>query len=269
MLGHRVALHAQTCGSLVHQVYGLVGQESLGDVAVREAHGGYDGIVLYAHTVVLLVALLQSSQDADAGRHIGLVHLYRLETALQSLVLLEILLVLVQRGGTNAAQFATSQCRLQNVGGIHGTLCLSGTHEGVYLVYKEDYLALALCHLGDDTLQTFLELALVLGTGNESAHVQGVNLFALEVLGHIATEDTVCQALHDGGLARTGFANEDGVVLCAAAQYLQHTTDFLVPTNHGVQFAVLGILDQVACKAVESLLLVLLIVHIVLHNCKY
>ena len=77
----------------------------------------------------------------------------------------------------------------------------------------------------------------------------------------------MCKSLHYGRLTRTGFADEYGVVLCAAAEYLQHTTYFLVSTNHGIEFAVLGILYQVAGEAVEGFLLVLLIVHVVLHNC--
>ena len=62
-LRHRVALHTQFGGSLVHQVDGLVGQEPFADIALGELYGSDTGIVLDTHLVMVLVALLQSSQD--------------------------------------------------------------------------------------------------------------------------------------------------------------------------------------------------------------
>ena len=58
---HRVAFHTQFCGSLVHEVDGLVGQESVGDVSFRQFHGSYAGVVLDTHLVVVFVSFLQTS----------------------------------------------------------------------------------------------------------------------------------------------------------------------------------------------------------------
>ena len=52
-------------GRLVDQVDRLVGQEAVGDVAVRERRRGDDRRVLDAHAVVDLVALLEAAQDRD------------------------------------------------------------------------------------------------------------------------------------------------------------------------------------------------------------
>ena len=63
--GRRVDLHAQPRRGLVDEVDRLVGQEAVGDVAVRE-HGGRDERgVADAHAVVRLVALLEPAQDRD------------------------------------------------------------------------------------------------------------------------------------------------------------------------------------------------------------
>ena len=62
--GHRVHLHAQPAGGLVDEVDGLVGQEAVADVAVREHRGGDERRVGDAHAVVHLVALAQAAQDA-------------------------------------------------------------------------------------------------------------------------------------------------------------------------------------------------------------
>ena len=52
-------------GGLVDEVDGLVGQEAVGDVAVRERRGGHERGVLDAHAVVDLVALLEPAEDRD------------------------------------------------------------------------------------------------------------------------------------------------------------------------------------------------------------
>ena len=202
-LGHAVALHAQLRGGLVHQVDGLVRQEALADVALRQLHRGDAGIVLDTHLVVVLVALLQSTQDADGAQLVRLVHHDGLETTLQGLVLLEVLLVFVQCRGTDGTQFAASQGRLQDVGSIHGTLATAGTHQRVNLVDEQDDTPFGLRHLVDDTLQAFLKLALVLGTGHQGTHVERVELLVLQVLGHVATDDTSGQSFYDGCLTRT------------------------------------------------------------------
>ncbi len=64
-LGHGLHLGAQLRGGFVHQVDGLVGQEPVGDVAVRQLSGGDQRAVLDADAVVQLVALAQAAQDAD------------------------------------------------------------------------------------------------------------------------------------------------------------------------------------------------------------
>ena len=61
---------------------------------------------------MVLVTLLQTTQDGDGRKLVGLVDHDGLETTLQGLVFLEIFLILVQRGGTDGTQLATSQCRL-------------------------------------------------------------------------------------------------------------------------------------------------------------
>jgi hypothetical protein len=104
----------------------------------NELHGSNDGIALNTYLVVVLITFLQTSQDADAGEGVWLIHHDRLETTLQGLVLLEILLVFVEGGGTNAAQLTSCQCRLQDVGSIHSTFALTSAYQCVYLIDKQD-----------------------------------------------------------------------------------------------------------------------------------
>ena len=256
LFGHRVALHAQLGGGLVHQVDGLVGQETVADVPFGQLHGGYAGVVLDAHLVVVLVAFLQSAQYAYGAQLIRLVNSDGLETTLQSLVLLEILLVFVQCSGSDAAQFAARKGWFQYVGGVHGSLTASGSHQCVYLVDEENDASVALGHLVNNTFEPLLKLALVLRPGHKRTHVERIHLLVLKVFGHIAAHDALGQTLDYGRLARAGFTYQDRVVLGASAKYLQHAAYLVVTTDNGVELALPGLLHKVLREAFQTLIVV-------------
>ena len=91
--------------------------------------------------MVDLVALAQAAQDGDRLLDGGLVHEHRLEAALQGGVLLDVLAVLVERGGADGVQLAARQHRLEQVGGVHGALGGAGADDRVQLVDEQDDLA--------------------------------------------------------------------------------------------------------------------------------
>ena len=68
------------------------------------------------------------------------------------------------------------------------------------LIYEQDDLAVAVDDFLDNVLQTFLKLALVFGAGQQSTHVQAEHGLTLQILRHVAVDDTLGQTLHDGGL---------------------------------------------------------------------
>src|SRR5204863_104484 len=65
LLGLAVDLHADAACRLVHQVDRLVGEEAVGDVAVRKSRGSHDRGVGNADAVVELVLLLEATEDRD------------------------------------------------------------------------------------------------------------------------------------------------------------------------------------------------------------
>ena len=249
--GPAVQLHPHGAGRLVHEVHGLVRQEAVGDVAVAQLGRRHQGRILDAHAVVQLVALLQAAQDGDGVLYTGLLHEDRLEAALQGGVLLDVFPVFVQGGGADAAQLAAGQGGLQQVGRVHAAGHGPGAHQQVQLVDEEHDLPFGLLDFLDDALQALLELAPVLGAGHQGAHVQAHDAQTLQALRNIALVDALGQALHDGGLAHAGLADEHGVVLGAPRQHLQHPADLLVPADDRIQLpgggqgrVVLGVLLQ-------------------------
>ena len=75
------------------------------------------------------------------------------------------------------------------------------------LVDEEDDLPVGLGHFVHHGLESLFKLALVLRTSDECAHVEREDLFALQVLGHVAAHDTVRQPFSDGRLADARFAD--------------------------------------------------------------
>ena len=105
------------------------------------------------------------------------------------------------------------------------------------LVDEEDDVAFGLRHLLDHRFQALLKLALVFGTRHECAHIEGVELLVLQVLGHVATHDTLGQSFDDSRLARTRLTNEDRVVLRTAGEDLQDAAYLFVTADHWVEFS--------------------------------
>ncbi len=213
---HRVDLGAQLGRRLIDQVDGLVRQETIGDVAVREHRGGHQGRILDPHPVVDLVALLQAAQDRDGVLDRRLIDHHRLEAALQRGVLLDVFAVFVEGGSADAVQLAPGQHRLEQVAGVHGALGLAGSDDGVQLVDEQDDVP-GLDHLIDQGLEALLELAPIFGPGDHGGHVQLDDLLPQEGGGHVPGGDPLGQALDDRRLAHAGLPDDRGVVLLAAA----------------------------------------------------
>eukprot|EP01136_Pigoraptor_vietnamica_P037821 Opistho-1_new@106316 len=244
-LGLGVDLDLDLGRGLVDQVDGLVGQEAVGDVAVAQLGGGHDRRVGDLHAVVDLVLLLQTAQDGDGGLDARFTDQHLLEAALERRVLLDVLAVLVERGGADAVQLAARQRGLQHVAGVDRTFGLAGAHHGVDLVDEDDGLALVLRHFLQHALEPLLELAAVLGARQQQRHVEHQHALALERLRHLAGHDALRQALDDGGLADAGLADQHRVVLGAPLQHLDRAADLVVAADHRIELAGTGALGQV------------------------
>jgi hypothetical protein len=223
------------------------------DVAVRQLGGGDQRRVLDADAVVDLVALLEAAQDRDGVVEARLADQHRLEPALERLVLLDVLAVLVERRRADAAQLAARQRRLEHVGGVLRALGGAGADHRVQLVDEQDDRALGRGDVLEHRLQALLELAAVLGAGDQRAQVEREQALAAQALGDVAGGDAAGDALDDGGLADAGLADQHRVVLAAARQDLDGAADLVVATDHRIELALLGQLGEVAGELVERL----------------
>ena len=253
LLGRRRQLgvhQAHAAAGFIDQVDRLVGQEAVGDVAIAEGGGSDQGLIGDLQAVVRLIALLQAAQDLDRVVDRWLAHLHRLEAALQCGIALDVLAVLIERGGADALQLAACQSRLEDVGGIDGTLGGPGADQGVHLVDHQDHVpgATDLLH---DFLEALLELTAVLGAGHQQADVEGEDALVLKDVRHVAGIDALGEPFGDGGLADAGFADQHRIVLGAAAENLNDALNLVLAAHHRVELAVGGLLREVAAEFVE------------------
>src|SRR5690606_29659636 len=109
LLRQAVDLDADTRRGLVDQIDRLVRQESVSDITVRQCRCRDDRSVLDADTVVHLIAFFQSAKYGDGVLDVRFTDVNLLEAAFECLVLLNVFLILVQRGGTNRSQGSPSQ----------------------------------------------------------------------------------------------------------------------------------------------------------------
>src|SRR6266487_240619 len=246
--GH--ATDAHPGARLVDQVDRLVGQVAVGDVAVGERGRGDQGGISDAHPVVRLVAITQTLEDLDRVGQRRLTHLDRLEPALESRVLLQVLAVFIQCGGADGLQLTAGQHRLEDRRGVDRALRGTRPDEGVDLVDEQDDVA-AGADLLEHLLQPLLEVTAVAGTRDQGAEVERVELLVLERLGDLALDDALGQALDHSGLADAGLADEDRVVLGPAGEHLHHPLDLLLAPDDRVELALPGGLGQVAAELVE------------------
>ena len=170
-------------------------------------------------------------------------------------VLLDVLPVLVEGGGADAAELPAREGRLQHVRGVHRALGAAGADERVELVDEADDLAARLGDLAEHGLQAILELAAVLGPGDEGAQVERHEALPLQPLGDVPRDDALGESLDDGGLADARLADQDGVVLRPPREHLDDPADLVVAADHGIELALPRELRQVAAVALERLVL--------------
>jgi hypothetical protein len=251
----RVLRHGHAGARRVQQAHRLVGQLARGNVAVRELDRGLDGLVEQLHAVVLLQHAGHAAQHQDRLHLVGLGHLHDLEAAGERRVFLDVLLVLGPGGGADGAQVAARQRRLEQVGRIAGAGRAARAHERVDLVDEKNDRRRRALHLVDHLAQALLELALHARAGLQEADVQREQLHVLQLRRHVAACEALRETFDHGGLADTGLAGQQRVVLAAAHEDVDDLADLFVAPGHRVHLALLGFLGEVDSELLQRIAL--------------
>src|ERR671911_237105 len=104
-----------------------------------------------------------------------------------------------------SSTLGSGKCGLQDVGGIDCPLRGSRSDQRVQLVDEEN--AAGLLDLAHDLLQPLFELSAVLRAGNQRANIERDQPLVLQLLGNVAVDNPLCEALDDGRLANARLAD--------------------------------------------------------------
>ena len=250
---HRIDLDPEPGGRLIDEVDGLVREEPARHVAIGQDGGRDERGILDPNAVVDLVSLLQAAEDRDRVLHRRRLHEDRLEPSFERCILLDVLAVLVEGGGSHQPELSSSEHRLQHVPGVHRSLGSAGADDRMHLVDEGDDLATGIRDLLQDGLEPFLELTAVLRAGDHRADVERDQPLVLQRLRNVAVDDPLRQPLDDRGLPDTGLPDEDRVVLRPPGQHLDHTPDLLVTPDHRIELALPRLLGEVPAETLERL----------------
>ena len=245
------------CRCFIEQVDGLIGQEAVGDIAFTHDDGLFDDVIGDGDAVVLLIVMLDAGEDRDGIVDRRLVHGDRLEAAFERGILFDIFAVFGQGRCADDLNFTAGEGGLENVGGVHRTFRVTGTGDGVDFVDDEDDVARRLDVL-DQTLHARFKLTAELGSGNKRRQIEQVDFFVLQLIRNVGGGNLLRQRFRNRGFADTGFTDQTGVILLAAAEDLNQTRDFTVTSDHGIQLSLSCTCGQIDAVRIEEFRLLFL-----------
>ena len=132
-------------------------------------------------------------------------------------------------------QFPSCQHRFQQLSCIHCTVRLTGADDRVQLIDKQNDLSIRILDIVKNGFQTLLELATILCTGNQCAHIECKKLLIFESLRDITLDDSLRKAFDNGRLTNTGFTDQYRVILGLTGKNSNHITDLLISSDDRIQ----------------------------------
>ena len=186
--------------------------------------------------MVFLISSDNTVQDLLRFFCRGFFDLNRLKTPLQSGILLDILMVLIQRCSAYELNLSSGQGRLKDVGGIDRAFRASGPDKCVHFIDKQDDIA-GFNDLGDHSLDPLLKFSSVLGTCDHSGEVHCKKSFILYRGGHISVYDPLRESFDDRSLSDARLSDQAGIVLGPSAQDLDHSADLIFSPDHRIELS--------------------------------
>ena len=186
--------------------------------------------------MVDFVLFLEATQDSNGVIKTRLADVNWLKAPLQGCVLLNILAVLSQRGGTNHVEFAAGQGGFKHIAGVHAAFAFASADHGVDFIDEEDDLASSFFNLFQHAFEAFFKLTAEAGTRQQAGDFQTNEPFILQRRRYVPLDDALRQGLDDGGFTDAGFTDQYGVILGAPAEDLHGAANFFIPADHWVEF---------------------------------
>ncbi len=201
-------------------------------------------------TMVLFIITFQALQDRDCVFERRLLDDDRLEATFECRVFFDMLAVFVHRRRTDKMELTPRQRRLQHIGSIERALSGARSSKQVKLIDKHDDIFLAF-ELINDFFQTLLKLAPVFRAGNHGGEIELYDTPVEQMVRDFLARNSLRQSFDDCRLTDARLTYQDGVVLCAAAQYRHHPFLLLITADHRVELACSCFRRQIRTECVK------------------
>ena len=215
------------------------------DIPVTQLSCGDDCGIRDINPMMNLVAFLQTAQDRNGIIDSRLINQHLLKTPFQRRILFDVVAIFIQSRSTNAVQFTPGQSGLQHVPCIHGAFRLTSTNHRVDLVNEKDNLAFLLSQFIQYCFEALFELTAKLCSSNERPHIKCQDLLVLQTLRHFSINDSLRESFNDCSFTNTRFPDQQRVILGAALQDLDSSTNFIITADDGVELTLLGPFSQI------------------------
>src|SRR5512143_1102309 len=209
--------------------------------------------VLDANPVMYFVALLQPPQDRNGVLYRRLIDQHRLKTPLERRIFLDMFAVLVERGRTDAMEFAARKHGLEKVRSVDSAFRSARSDDRVHLVDEQNDFAFRRLNFFQHRLESFFKLAAILRACDQRPHIECNNSLILQALGNIASNDSLGEPFDDRRLANAWLTDQHRIVLGPARKHLNHSADFVVSANYGIELPRRGHLCEIATISFQSL----------------
>ena len=239
------------------------------DVARRQLSRRTQGLIGVFDAMVRFKTPLEPAQDTDGVFNRRLGHVDFLEATRQGTVFFEDAAKFLERGRTNAADITGGQQRLEQVGSVHHpTGSRTGANDGMDLVDEQDGLR-AFFQLAEQRLEAFLEIATVLGPGEQRAQVKGIDDTAGQQVWHLVVDNALGQAFGNRGLTHARLAHQQRVVLATTRKDLRYTLNLMLTPHQRIDPPLARHFIEVAGIGIQRIarrrrLTALLVLHILL-----
>ena len=165
--------------------------------------------------------------------------------------------ILIQRGRADATQLAPRKCGLEQIRSIGCTFGCSCPDHRVQFVDEQHHPSGSIGDFAQDRFEPLFELASKFGSCDQSTHVQCYHAMTSQRLRDIVLNDAQCKSFCNRSLSDPRLTDENRVVFCTTGKHLDHSADFLIPTDHRVDLALLRFFYKVDTVTIECVELAL------------
>ena len=139
---HAVDFGSDSCSRFVHQVDGLIRQESVADITVGKRCTCNQSTVRNSDAVMDFKTLFQASEDGNRIFHRRLIDQHLLESSFECGVFFDVFTIFIQGRSTDAVKLASCQFRLQEVARIHRAFGSACAHDIMNFIDEQNDSAL-------------------------------------------------------------------------------------------------------------------------------